>query len=95
MSYRSMGRAHDWDIEKYRKANKGSDKGNRRRFMKNFARIVKNPAGYFYWKVNAGRVNLQLLPLMIFGSIITTSIYYASKAKEEKSRKGFFQYLGA
>lgn len=89
MSYRSMGRAHDWDLEKYRKGNKGSDKGNRRRFMKNFARIVKNPAGYFYWKINAGKTPLTLLPIMIFGSIASYAFYYSSKAKEEKSRKGF------
>lgn len=55
MSYRSMGRAHDWDIEKYRKGDKGSDKGNRRRFMKNVARFIKNPYGYTYWKLNGGR----------------------------------------
>jgi len=45
MSYRSLGKAYDWDTEKYRKADKGADKGNRRRFFRNFARFVKNPPG--------------------------------------------------
>lgn len=50
MSYRSLGQSCDWELEKYRMAAKSSDKGNRRRFFKNFARLVKNPFGYSYWK---------------------------------------------
>ncbi len=50
MSYRSLGKAYDWELEKYRMVSKSADVGNRRRFFKNFARFFKNPFGYTYWK---------------------------------------------
>ena len=50
MSYRSLGKTYDWELEKYRMASKSADFGNRRRFFKNLARFVKNPIGYTYWK---------------------------------------------
>ena len=84
MSYRSVGRAHDWDIEKYRKSGKGADKGNRRRFMKNVARIIKNPLGYVYWKFNGGKTNVTFLPLFVFGSFATYVYFYAMRARQEK-----------
>ena len=63
MAYRSLGRQFDWDMEKFRNGPKPADKGNKRRFLKNVARFVKNPLGYTYWK--SYRVN-QRMPLILF-----------------------------
>lgn len=41
----------EWDGEKYRNSEKKADLGNRRRVVKNLARLVKNPFGYLVWKV--------------------------------------------
>lgn len=51
MSYRTLGRTFNWDLEKYRMGPKPADKGNRRRFLKNSARFIKNPISYIYWKI--------------------------------------------
>ena len=45
-----MGKQYDWELEKFRLGKKAHDKGNKRRFLKNFARFVKNPLGYISWK---------------------------------------------
>ena len=50
MTYRSLGKQFDWDLEKYRLSKKPADKGNKRRLIKNIVRMIKNPAGYIYWK---------------------------------------------
>ena len=50
MIWRSMGKAHDWELEKFRLAKKFPDKGNKRRFFKNLFRLFKHPMGYMYWK---------------------------------------------
>ena len=50
MSYRTMGKMFDWDLEKFRLGRKHSDKGGRRRLVKNISRFFKNPFGYLYWK---------------------------------------------
>lgn len=95
MSYRTMGRAHDWDIEKYRKSPKSSDKGNRRRFFKNFARFVKNPYGYTFWKVNGFKKSITLFPVVVLGYLASTFICLLVMARSKKQEKGFLQYLGA
>lgn len=53
MTFRSLGRQYDWDLEKYRLSNKPIDTGNQRRLMKNVARLAKNPLGYTYWKLHS------------------------------------------
>ena len=50
MMYRSMGRQHDWELEKFRVGKKYPDRGNKRRVLKNLVRFVKNPMGYVWWK---------------------------------------------
>lgn len=59
MIWRSMGKAYDWEMEKFRviiliyifqMQKKYIDRGNKRRFLKNFFRLIKNPIGYIYWK---------------------------------------------
>lgn len=49
MVYRSMGKTYDWELEKFRLSRKIVDKGNKRRFLRNFARFVKHPVGYLAW----------------------------------------------
>lgn len=51
MSYRSVGNDYNWELNKYVNDKKPSDKGNRRRFLKNVSRFFKNPIGYIYWKI--------------------------------------------
>ena len=50
MMYRSMGRQHDWELEKFRVGKKYPDRGNKKRVLKNLVRFIKNPLGYVYWK---------------------------------------------
>ena len=47
-----MGKQYDWELEKYRLSKKPIDKANKRRGLKNFFRLVKNPFGYVAWKVH-------------------------------------------
>ena len=49
MSLRAMATKYDWDYERFRLSRKKVDPGNKRRFMKNVARMFKNPIGYFTW----------------------------------------------
>ncbi|EGR33383.1 hypothetical protein IMG5_054730 [Ichthyophthirius multifiliis] len=67
MIWRSMGKAHDWELEKFRLGKKPVDKGNKRRFFKNLFRFWKNPVGYFYWKTyKARKVNPGAIVIMMF-----------------------------
>lgn len=77
MSYRTMGRKFDWDLEKYRLSAKSSDKGNRRRLMKNLTRFVKNPFGYSYWKLKGKLKNRNFIVLvaMIYGTYAIYSLW--------------------
>merc|ERR1740124_1071017 len=50
MIWRSMGKAHDWELEKFRLMKKPVDRGNKKRFFKNVFRFLKHPMGYMYWK---------------------------------------------
>ena len=51
MTYRSLGRQYDWDMEKFRIGNKPADKGNKRRFFRNAFRFIKNPFGASFWRL--------------------------------------------
>ena len=50
MIWRSMGKAHDWELEKFRLMKKPVDRGNKKRWFKNTLRFFKHPMGYMYWK---------------------------------------------
>ena len=52
MTYRSMGKQYDWELEKYRLSKKANDKGNKKRFIKNVFRFIKSPLSYIVWKTN-------------------------------------------
>ena len=50
------------------------DRGNKRRFVKNVLRFVKNPLGYTYWKtyklrMPKGRIITSLLAFMVIGGL--------------------------
>lgn len=51
MTYRAVGREYNWELRNYIMSKKPADKGNRRRFLKNAVRFVKNPFGYVYWRL--------------------------------------------
>lgn len=65
MSYRSVGRDYNWDLHRYALDKKPSDKGNRRRFMKNTARFIKNPFGYIFWKFPLKRIKFNPYAVVI------------------------------
>ena len=49
MTYRAMGKTYDWELEKFRLSRKIVDKGNKRRFLRNFPRFIKHPVAYLAW----------------------------------------------
>ena len=71
MTYRTIGKLYDWDLEKFRADNKKADKGNKRRLMKNLARFCKNPVAYAYWKIGSRfrhtRVTVVIFAFLFFG----------------------------
>ena len=74
MSYWTMGKNYDWELEKYRMAAKSSDLGNRRWFFKNLAWFIKNPYGYTYWKSYRLTWGANFMN-MLFGLTILGSFY--------------------
>lgn len=66
-TFRSMGREYEWDLEKYRLANKGVDKGNKRRFFKNVLRFAKNPYGYTFWGLRNRFASTRLIGASLLG----------------------------
>ena len=95
MSYRSIGRAFDWDMEKYRLSKKPSDKGNRRRFLKNLARFVKNPFGYTFWKNYHRLHNLPMTLSLIGVSFVTYFFAMRNLTESGRMREDTMYYMGA
>lgn len=67
-----MGKDYNWEVDKYATASKSADVGNRRRFIKNIARFIKNPSGYVYWKTylkaeNHNKIRQLWALLLVFG----------------------------
>ena len=67
MMYRSMGRQHDWELEKFRVGKKFPDRGNKKRVLKNIVRFIKNPMGYLWWKTYRLRQAKARLPVTMMG----------------------------
>ena len=68
---------------------KPSDKGNRRRFMKNVARFCKNPIGYTYWKFPLQRTKLN--PYAVFIGLCCFKLFHSFRGQvEEKDKKCAF-----
>lgn len=69
------------------------DKGNKRRFFKNFFRLIKNPFGYAYWKTfkirqPKGRIITTMLGL---GLVSTLWKYKVESSKRMKLCKTKFR----
>ena len=86
MSYRTIGKMFDWDMEKYRLGRKHSDKGNRRRLVKNISKFVKNPMGYVIWRYARFIMNTRYAVLGFFALVIfhINTLVLESKANEQK-----------
>ncbi len=94
MSFRSLGRQYDWDLEKYRISKKPSDKGNKRRLFKNVPRMLKNPFGYFTWKSfhllnNSNIVSIALSLGLVFAIMELNTI-----ANCKKKQRNFLEMEG-
>ena len=72
MIHRSMGRQHDWELEKFRAAKKFPDRGNKKRWWKNLFRVLKHPLGYYYWKTYRSRRSMPRLIAITMGIGFTT-----------------------
>eukprot|EP01016_Furgasonia_blochmanni_P012789 TRINITY_DN1640_c0_g1_i2.p3 TRINITY_DN1640_c0_g1~~TRINITY_DN1640_c0_g1_i2.p3 ORF type:complete len:174 (+),score=63.74 TRINITY_DN1640_c0_g1_i2:235-756(+) len=74
---RSVGKQYDWELERFRLGKKYPDRGNKRRFIKNFFRFLKHPFGYAWWKTYKWRqAKGRLMVLTItFGMIFTVFKY--------------------
>ena len=86
MSFRSLGRQYDWDLEKYRIGKKSSDKGNKRRFLKNIARMVKNPLGYGHWKSRRFMKNSNIITIGLSVALLFSvmELNYVSQCKKRQ-----------
>ncbi len=94
MSYRSIGKQHDWEMEKFRASTKPADKGNKRRFFKNFARMVKNPAAYFFWKSRGLFGNTSLFGPLLISSLIGTVLFLNHTSKQKRKMKKYLELEG-
>lgn len=95
MSYRSLGRQFDWDMEKFRNGPKAADKGNKRRFMKNVARFVKNPVGYVYWKTFRVNQRLPLFLTLISAGFVANMFFHRRLANNQARVEKALHYEGS
>ena len=90
MTYRTIGKLYDWDLEKFRADNKKADKGNKRRLMKNLAHFAKNPIAYTYWKMGSRfrhtRVTVIIFTVLMIG-------YINKNLNLAQNNKGRIEYL--
>jgi len=96
MSYRSIGKMTDWDLEKFRLSKKYPDRGNKRRFTKNLFRFVKNPFGYTYWH-NVQRLitwNPRHLHILYFIACAGMLHYYSAQAQSKTNHAKWLQVSG-
>jgi len=95
MSYRSLGRQFDWDMEKYRNGGKSADRGNRRRFMKNVVRLFKNPIGYTYWKTYRLNQRLPLILTLISLGFVSNMFFQRRLINGQAGVDKFMHYEGS
>lgn len=67
MTYRSIGKQYDWELEKFRLGRKTVDKGNKRRLVRNLSRFVKHPVAYITYRLQRYLLACQprALPVLI------------------------------
>ena len=87
MSYRTLGKQFDWELERYRMGRKPADAGNKRRLLRNMTRMIKNPAGYIYWKtykfLRFPRLALVLLCISIPSYFISLTDISAASQRQQ------------
>merc|ERR1711935_31739 len=90
MTYRSMGKSVDWDLEKFRMGRKYPDRGNKRRFTKNVVRFLKNPVGYTYWhnhvRIRAANPRMFHVFILLSATAIWTHYMGFANAKSMKAK---------
>ena len=75
-------------------ASKQSDLNNRRRFLKNLVRFVKNPLGYFYWKAGQDLLKRNKMHLLFVFSMGMFFLSTAKQAIDKEKQQRFLLYLG-
>lgn len=95
MAYRSLGRQFDWDMEKFRNGPKPADRGNRRRFLKNVARFVKNPVGYTYWKSYRVNQRLPLILTLLMTGFLSNIFFQRRLSNSQHKVDNFLHYEGS
>jgi hypothetical protein len=95
MIYRSMGRQCDWEMEKFRVGKKFPDRGNKKRFVKNIFRFMKNPMGYIFWKTYKSNF-VRPRSIVIFLGFYIVSSFYMLKAESSANhaKRNYLQAMG-
>ena len=94
MSYRSIGKKYDWDLEKYRSNKKPSDKGGRRRLLKNFSKFMKNPTGYLMHRYAKYMLRVRF-PVVLFTVMTLWSVNNLIwETRQRDSTERYIQSLG-
>lgn len=94
MSFRALGKAYDWELEKFRLSQKSVDKTNRRRFLKNTVRFIKNPYGYTFWKLLIHMDTPKLFGVAVFFSIIGSMIGGLKESYFLNQKMQWYNYNG-
>ena len=75
-------------ISYYKMGKKFPDRGNKRRFIKNVFRMIKNPLGYFYWKTyRFASYKGRIMYMGAFFTILTTFIKYKHYSNANQRKK--------
>jgi sensor c-di-GMP phosphodiesterase-like protein len=75
-------------LEKFRLSKKAPDRGNKKRFIKNVLRMIKNPYAYFFWKTHRYRQNNNPKMIVIgltFGFIFSFYKYFMTSRATQRS----------
>jgi len=95
MIYRSMGRQHDWELEKFRCGKKFPDRGNKKRLVKNIVRFAKNPIAYIYWKTFKLRLAKARMPVTALGiGLILMLVDYKKQANKNMKAANYSLRMG-
>ena len=90
MTYRTIGRNFDWDLEKFRLGRKHSDKGGRRRLLKNASMFLKNPVGYIFWRIQP---RIQHMRTSVFIFFVGTLINFNNLFEDTLAKDRRDEYL--
>ncbi|KAM3136893.1 hypothetical protein pb186bvf_010978 [Paramecium bursaria] len=90
MIWRSLGKAYDWELEKFRMQKKFPDRGNKRRFFKNLFRFIKHPIGYLYWKTfKIRQPKGRIITTMLGFGLVGTLYKYKMESNQYQKKQAF------